>query len=104
MVLRQPEKWIQFALIATLLSVIGGIFGYMIGWFFWDIAQSWVERIGWTPRYDQAVMLIREWGIWIVFVAGFTPLPYKVMTIAAGTLSTAWPLEGSNLSFMAHVI
>lgn len=89
MALQRPGRWAWFALIAAVTSVLGGLFGYLIGSMFWDAVQPWVVQLGWMGRYDNAVDLIHEWGIWIVFLAGFTPVPYKVMTIAAGTLGMA---------------
>jgi membrane protein YqaA with SNARE-associated domain len=68
MVLAERRKAWLFAGIATIASVIGGVFGYLIGYFlFEDFAK----------RYN-------DYGAWIVFIAGVTPFPYKVITIASG--------------------
>lgn len=89
MTLQRPSLWLRFAAIATLFSVLGGVLGYVIGYAFWGWAESLVSTLGWMPHYTRSVEWLNEYGFWVVLMAGFTPLPYKVMTIAAGTLSMA---------------
>lgn len=88
MALARPERAWRLALITTLASVAGGLFGYAIGLFAFDLIQPWLEA---RPRYWQAYQQAVDWfgryGFWAVFVAGFSPIPYKVFTIAAGVLS-----------------
>jgi membrane protein YqaA with SNARE-associated domain len=84
-----PKKWFRFALMCSIASVIGGIFGYGIGLFLWQEIGPWVfahlSGIGMTEANFQ---LFQQWydkyDFWIVFTCGFTPLPYKVCTISAG--------------------
>ena len=96
MVIAKKSNYIKIFLIASIFSVLGGIFGYMLGAIFFDLAMSVIEFYG----YENKIIIIkysltRGEGLlaWfsILFLAGFTPLPYKVFTIASG-------LIGFNLS------
>ena len=83
-----PRAW-WLALLTTLTSVLGGLFGYAIGMFAFDLILPWLQHSSYWPAYQTAQAWFRDWGFWAVFVAGFSPIPYKVFTIAAGTLSMA---------------
>lgn len=89
MCLANPRRAWWFALLTTLTSVAGGLFGYALGYFAMDMLQPWLEQSRYWPAYETAVTWFDEWGFWAVFVAGFSPIPYKVFTIAAGALSMA---------------
>jgi len=89
MCLANPRRAWSFALLTTLASVAGGLFGYAIGYFALDAVMPWLRESGYWPAYQTAVEWFGEWGFWAVFVAGFSPIPYKVFTIAAGALSMA---------------
>ena len=85
MVLARRDKAWQIAAVCTIASVIGGLFGYMIGYFLWDaIGQQVMDFYGYAAKMDEFAALYNEWGFWIVAGAGFTPFPYKVITIASG--------------------
>lgn len=78
------RAWL-YALVCTVSSVIGGAFGYMIGFFLYDtIGQPILEFYGYAEKFAAFQSLYNEHGIWIVFGAGLTPFPYKVITIASG--------------------
>lgn len=79
-----PQKWWRLALICTVASVIGGLIGYGIGVFALEMAMGLIERFGYQAKFEQVTGLFAQYGFWIVLVAGFTPIPYKVFTIAAG--------------------
>lgn len=83
----RPDRWLWFALLTTLTSVAGAVLGYAIGYFALDALLPWIESAGMLPEYREAVTWFGTWGLWVVLLAGFTPLPYKVFTIAAGALS-----------------
>ena len=92
MAIAKKEEFFKIFLIATIFSVLGGIFGYAIGIYFFDFAMSIVEFY----NYEQKVLEIKNalsqgagFYSWlaILFLAGFTPLPYKVFTIASGLVS-----------------
>ena len=89
MSLANPRRAWFFALLTTLTSVAGGLFGYTIGYFAIDAILPWLQDSRYWPAYQTAVNWFDEWGVWAVFIAGFSPIPYKVFTIAAGGLSMA---------------
>ncbi len=87
MVLAAPAKAWRIAGIATIASVLGGAFGYAIGVFFFDlIARPILTFYGYMHQFDVFKDYYHEWGAWIVFGAGITPFPYKVITIASGVV------------------
>lgn len=89
MCLASPHRAWFFALLTTLTSVAGGIFGYLIGYFALDAVMPWLQQSHYWEAYQTAVAWFERWGFWAVFVAGFSPIPYKVFTVAAGALSMA---------------
>lgn len=84
MTLAQPQRWFRFALVCTLASVVGGLLGYLLGHYALEAVLPWIERMGKLDTFHDVQRLFVRHGFWIVFVAGFTPIPYKVFTIAAG--------------------
>jgi len=86
MVLAQRSEAWRLALLTTLASVIGGLGGYLIGWLGLDLVWPLFERFGQVETYGRAVQAFDRWGIAFVIVAGFTPIPFKLITIAAGAL------------------
>src|SRR5690606_9650086 len=84
MSLAKPERAWWVALIATLASVAGGVLGYLMGVFAFDLIASWLSGTHYWAKYLEARAWFEGWGFWAVFVAGFSPIPYKVFTIAAG--------------------
>ena len=89
MVLAQPPKWLHYATLATVFSVLGGVFGYLLGAWAFDWASPWLLAGNGAPAFDEAQRLFREWGVWFVFMAALTPIPYKVFTISAGFMALA---------------
>ena len=87
MVLAMPQKAWRIAGLATVASVAGGYFGYAIGVYFFDlIAKPILTFYGYMHQFDVFKDYYHEWGAWIVFGAGITPFPYKVITIASGVV------------------
>lgn len=87
MVLAMPKKAWRIAGLATAASVIGGYFGYAIGFYGYDlIARPILDFYGYSHQFDVFKGYYHEWGAWIVFGAGITPFPYKVITIASGAV------------------
>ena len=85
MVLADRERWIRIAAVCTLTSVAGGMVGYAIGLFLFDtIGQALLDFYGYGAKFASFGERYNEWGAWIVFGAGVTPFPYKVITIASG--------------------
>ncbi len=85
MSLLDSKKWKRFAFVATVFSVLGGIFGYAIGLFlFNEVAKPIIDFYGLWDKFSVVESLYNSYDFLVVFVAGLTPLPYKVFTIAAG--------------------
>ncbi|BED89989.1 MULTISPECIES: YqaA family protein [unclassified Pseudoalteromonas] len=91
MSLAQPSKAWRFASFATVASVLGGIVGYFLGyWLFEPVVQPFIEQMHWQEKFETALTWFKEYGVWVVFLAGFSPIPYKVFTIGAGVLQMAF--------------
>ncbi len=84
MCLARPGRAWWFALLTTLTSVAGGLFGYLIGAYAFDLVEPLIRDGRYWSAYLQAQAWFAEWGFWAIFIAGFSPIPYKVFTIAAG--------------------
>ena len=89
MTLAKPDKAWSLALLTTLTSVLGGMLGYVSGVFAFEFVEPMLHRAGYWPHYLQAKAWFDEWGFWAVFLAGFSPIPYKIFTITAGVISMA---------------
>ncbi len=90
MSMAQPKKAWRFALLTTLASVAGGVLGYLIGSLAFDLVAGWLQQAGYYEKYLLAREWFDRWGFWAVFVAGFSPIPYKVFTITAGVISMSF--------------
>ena len=96
MTLARPLKWIRLAAITTVFSVLGGILGYLIGMFLWEMIGTKIINIYHLENtYNAFKSNYNENGAIIVFIAGFTPIPYKLITIASG---------GLNLNILTFII
>lgn len=89
MSLAQPSRAIYFASLTLFFSVLGGLVGYLIGAFLFDFAEPYIIDWGYQVRFEKVMLWFDEWGFWAVLVAGFSPVPYKIFTIAAGVLNLA---------------
>jgi len=90
MVLARREKAWFYAAITSLASVTGGVFGYLLGYFAFDsLVAPLLDAAGYHERYLQVVDWFKQYGFWVVFLAGFSPIPYKVFTVSAGMLNMA---------------
>jgi membrane protein YqaA with SNARE-associated domain len=86
---KPPRVW-RYALITSVASVIGGIFGYLLGAFFLDLIYPLIVKFGYLHAYQQVHVWFQAWGFWVVFIAGFSPIPYKLFTIGAGAMRMAF--------------
>ena len=91
MVIAKREDYIKIFFIATLFSVLGGLLGYFFGYIFLDLSMSIIEFYNYEEKvYDLQEKLSQKAGIlfWLgtLFLAGFTPLPYKAFTITSGII------------------
>lgn len=90
MVLANPHRAWYLAFLTTVTSVLGGMLGYLIGMFSFELVEPLLREAGYYPKYLLAKEWFDEWGFWAVFLAGFSPIPYKVFTITAGVISMAF--------------
>ncbi|OSM01857.1 YqaA family protein [Magnetofaba australis] len=87
MTLAAPPQGLRYAAICTAGSVLGGALGYLIGVYGWAaIGEPIIQFYGKMDAYNQLVALFDEHGAWVVAIAGFSPIPYKLFTITAGAL------------------
>ncbi len=93
MVLAERVKAWGFAAVATASSVVGGIAGYAIGYFLFEaIGRPVIDFYGYTEAFASFARRYNDYGAWIVFFAGVTPFPYKVITIASGATGLSFPV------------
>jgi membrane protein YqaA with SNARE-associated domain len=85
MMLARPRDAWRLAAICTIASVIGGLLGYAIGYWGFDVVgRPILEFYHAMPRYDALKAGFDRWGVWIIILKGMTPIPYKLVTIASG--------------------
>jgi membrane protein YqaA with SNARE-associated domain len=85
MVLARPRRALFYAAICTLASVAGAVVGYAIGAFLWDTLGQWLIKVyGGESKAELFRQLYAQWGAWVIVVKGFTPIPYKLVTIVSG--------------------
>lgn len=93
MVLANRSRALRYAAIATVASVVGGLFGYLIGYFLFEaVAQPILEFYGYAEAFASFQARYNDWGALIVLVAGITPFPFKVITIASGATGLSLPV------------
>ena len=85
MVLARRDRAFRIAAVATIASVVGGLVGYGIGALLYETVGVWIiEAYGAAEQFAEFRTAFRDWGWWLVVMGGFTPVPYKVITIASG--------------------
>lgn len=89
MCMAHPKRAWWFALITTLSSVAGGLLGYLIGYYAIHSILPWLSTTHYWPAYETAINWFGRYGFWAIFVAGFSPIPFKVFTIAGGAMGMA---------------
>ena len=87
--LAKPEKALYYATICSFASVIGGLIGYLIGLIGGRPVFNWIFRKN-PEQFEKVEQMYNKYGSIAVFFAGFTPIPYKVFTIASGVLNMNW--------------
>ena len=97
MVIAKKKEYFKIFLIASLFSVLGGIFGYLLGYLFYDLAINVIEFYGYENKVENLKTSLSQGSgffAWlsILFLAGFTPLPYKAFTIASGIVGFSLPV------------
>ncbi|MDR3155818.1 MAG: DedA family protein [Holosporaceae bacterium] len=82
---KNKHRAFYYAAICTLASVVGGLFGYYIGYEFFELVGSKILGFyGQASKFDELVRKLNEWAFWLICIKGVTPIPYKVVTIASG--------------------
>jgi len=89
MSLAKPKSAWKLATITTIASLLGGLLGYLIGYFAIDLIEPWIIELGYHNKFLLAREWFAQWGFWAIFLAGFSPIPYKIFTITAGVISMA---------------
>ena len=97
MVIAKKKEYLKIFLIASIFSVLGGIFGYLIGYLFFDLAIYVIEFYGYQDKVENLKLNMSQGSgflAWlsILFLAGFTPLPYKAFTISSGLIAFNLPV------------
>ena len=97
MVIAKRKEYVKIFLIASIFSVLGGIFGYLIGYLFFDLAMYVIEFYGYQDKVQNLKFSMSQGSgflAWlsILFLAGFTPLPYKAFTISSGLIAFSLPV------------
>ena len=88
MVLAKKYKWFYLGLVCTFFSILGGAVGYLIGYFSWDTIGNQISNFyNASEEIEKLRIQFSKYGWLIIFVAGFTPIPYKVFTLGSGLLS-----------------
>ncbi|MBA2653844.1 MAG: DedA family protein [Gammaproteobacteria bacterium] len=86
MSISKPQRAWWYATVTTLSSVLGGIFGYLLGLFFISLIEPYLVKLGYEVVFHKVQHWFLTWGFWALFFVGFTPIPYKVFTIASGAV------------------
>jgi membrane protein YqaA with SNARE-associated domain len=86
----RSRAW-RYATVTTITSLLGGIAGYAIGLFLIEMIDPWLQASSYSSAYLKVQQWFADWGVWAVFVAGFSPIPYKIFTIAAGATMLNFP-------------
>ncbi len=108
LVLGNRRRWIRYALTCSIASVLGAVAGFLIGWLAWDagVNHLFYDYVpGFTPEVYQRVSgLYNQYNFWIVFTAGFTPIPFKVITVTAGVFGTGASVASPVLFFLVFLL
>lgn len=107
MCLAEPNKALRFGIICTVASVLGGLFGYAIGYFLYEaVGQALLALLGLSQSFPVAACYLREYDVEVIIIAGTTPVPFKLLTITAGFIEMALlpfilaSIAGRGLIFM----
>lgn len=86
MSLAQPKRAFRFAALSLAGSMVGMFIGYALGYFALEAAMPLVEKLGYADQFEAIKSQAADNGFWLLLVAGFTPIPFKVFTIASGAV------------------
>lgn len=98
MALAEPKRAWYYAMLATVGSVVGGMLGYLIGAYLFRFIHPTLLSMGYGEYLTHVEHWFHVWGVWVVLLAGFSPIPYKLFTISAGAMQVAfWPFVLASL-------
>lgn len=83
----RPREGLRLAALTTLFSVLGGLLGYLLGALAYELVAPWIVQAGHGDSLELAKEWFAVWGVWVVLIAGFSPIPYKLFTLTAGALA-----------------
>lgn len=86
MCLAQPKRGFRFAGLSLLGSMAGMFIGYAIGYYAIDLAMPWIEKMGYGAQFENIKQQAATHGFWLLLIAGFTPIPFKIFTLASGAV------------------
>lgn len=84
MVLAKPDRAYFYAFVCSLASVLGGLLGYMIGYFLEPLGMWLLAALGKAGTFETSKAMFQQHGAWVILIKGLTPIPYKLITISAG--------------------
>lgn len=90
----EPSKWLRYALVCTVASVLGGLLGYAIGMFLMDqVGRHVMDFFGYSGRREMELRAFyADYGAWFILIKGLTPIPYKLVTILSGAMHFSLPI------------
>lgn len=92
MILARPDRAYFYAGVCTIASVLGGILGYCIGYFLTDVGLTLLRLVGHSEGLAEFTHWFEQWGLAVILIKGLTPIPYKLVTIAAGLAHFSFPV------------
>lgn len=109
LVLGNRRKWLRYFMTCSLASVAGAVAAFLIGWLAWwavkDFAFKWLGWSGLTEaNFDTVSLWFEKYNFWIVFLAGFTPLPFKIFNIFAGVFGTGPEVSSPVMFFVMFLL
>ena len=91
MILARPDRAYFYAAVCTVASVLGGILGYCIGYYLTDVGMALLRLLGHSEGLEEFQSWFDRWGLAVILIKGLTPVPYKLVTIAAGLAQFSFP-------------
>ena len=89
----RPERAYRYALVCTIASVLGALLGYAIGfWLFESVGSQIISFFGYGGKEDELRASYAQAGVWIIFLKGVTPIPFKLVTIVSGAMAFSLPV------------
>ena len=93
MVLARRDEAYKIAIVCTISSVLGGMLGYAIGYYLFESVGQWLVNLyQMQARMEDLRLLYDQWGAWVILIKGFTPIPFKLVTIASGFFQYNFPI------------